>query len=170
MIGLVISFEAFCKRFKLATEAAFLSTVKIPHLYIPTLSRSEEEEGFATVQFDPARVAKERDEARILPIQKREDSNAFGLMITLGRANNNDLVINDSRISKFHAYFRQVGDEWSVSDANSRNGTSVDSVEIAPEASHPIPSGSVITLSKDLDLIFLSPSDLYRKVYDRNTR
>ena len=111
MIVFVISFESFCKRFKLATEEGFLATVKVPHLYIPTLSREDQEEGFSTVQFDPARIAKEREEARILPIQKREDGNAFGLMITLGRANNNDLVINDSRISKFHAYFRQVGDD-----------------------------------------------------------
>ena len=165
----MISFESFCKRFKLMTEDAFMATVKVPHLYIPTLSR-QEQEGFATVQFDPERIAQERDEAMVLPIQKREDGNAFGIMITLGRATNNDLVINDSRISKFHAYFRQVGDEWSVSDANSRNGTSVDGIELAPETSHPLSSGAEITLAKDLDLVFLQPQDLYRRVYARNTR
>jgi pSer/pThr/pTyr-binding forkhead associated (FHA) protein len=48
-------------------------------------------------------------------------------MITVGRTENNDLVIPDEQVSKFHAFFRLVGDRVELTDAGSRNGTFVGS-------------------------------------------
>src|SRR3989338_3536904 len=41
----------------------------------------------------------------------------------MGRGEDNDLVVDDSAISRRHLIFRQEGDGYSVEDCGSRNGT-----------------------------------------------
>jgi pSer/pThr/pTyr-binding forkhead associated (FHA) protein len=82
----------------------------------------------------------------ILPVAKR-GSNAFGMMITMGRASNNDLVVPCSRVSKFHAYLRQeASGAWMLHDAGATNGTSVDGKLLEPRASVAIVPGTHIEL------------------------
>lgn len=100
----------------------------------------------------------------VLPVRKREGCNAFTLMVTLGRAPNNDLVLVDRRVSKFHAYLRRVGDAWTLSDANSTNGTRVDEVPVPAERSVRLRSGSRIVLGGSVDLEFLEGDDLLERV------
>src|SRR5687768_13983669 len=71
----------------------------------------------------------------ILDIKKRAGSNAFADMITIGRAANNDIVLPDGAISKFHCYVRRVGNEWRLTDAKSTNGTVVRGAMLAPGGS-----------------------------------
>jgi len=59
----------------------------------------------------------------VLPLRKVQST--FPSMITVGRTDNNDLVVPDEQVSKFHAFFRLVGDRVELSDAGSRNGTFV---------------------------------------------
>ncbi|HEX8950905.1 MAG TPA: FHA domain-containing protein, partial [Polyangia bacterium] len=59
----------------------------------------------------------------VLPLRKVQST--FPSMITIGRTDNNDLVVPDEQVSKFHAFFRIVGDRVELSDAGSRNGTFV---------------------------------------------
>lgn len=58
-----------------------------------------------------------------VPVRKRQD--VFPEMITVGRTANNDVVIPDATISKFHAYFRATDRGLELVDAGSRNGTRV---------------------------------------------
>ena len=60
----------------------------------------------------------------VLPVRKRTD--LFREMISVGRAPNNDIVVPDVSVSKFHAYFRTENDVMELIDAGSRNGTRVD--------------------------------------------
>lgn len=56
----------------------------------------------------------------------------FPNFVSVGRTDNNDIVINDVSITKFHAFFR-LGDDggcW-LQDAGSRNGTFVDDEKVA---------------------------------------
>jgi hypothetical protein len=78
--------------------------------------------------------------AAILPIRKVQS--AFPSMVTVGRAKNNDIVVPDALVSKFHAFFRQLDDgAWAVADAGSANGTKINDVLLptkgAPERLHP---------------------------------
>src|SRR5256885_1314230 len=57
----------------------------------------------------------------------------FPSMITLGRTLNNDIVINHTSISKFHAYFRVAAGTIEVADAGSRNGTYVGAKKLVPK-------------------------------------
>jgi hypothetical protein len=56
----------------------------------------------------------------------------FPFMITLGRTTNNDMVLPDITISKFHAYFRVNGEEVDLTDAGSRNGSYVGDQKLVP--------------------------------------
>ena len=44
----------------------------------------------------------------VLPVRKVQTT--FPSMITVGRARNNDIVVPDALVSKFHAFFRQLDD------------------------------------------------------------
>ncbi|MGZ3405284.1 MAG: FHA domain-containing protein [Polyangia bacterium] len=75
----------------------------------------------------------------VLPLRKVPST--FPSMITVGRTENNDLVVPDEQVSKFHAFFRLVGDRVEISDAGSRNGTFVAGRRIeARGASVPLPA------------------------------
>jgi hypothetical protein len=72
-----------------------------------------------------------RDQPMVLPIRKVQKT--FDAMITVGRTANNDLVINDVQMSKFHAYFRVGGGRITLADAGSRNGTWVAEQKLVPK-------------------------------------
>jgi hypothetical protein len=54
-------------------------------------------------------------------------------MIMLGRTENNDIVVGDTSISKFHAFFRIAPGKIEVADAGSRNGTFVGGKKLEPK-------------------------------------
>jgi hypothetical protein len=47
-------------------------------------------------------------------------------MITVGRTRNNDVILADVVVSKFHAYFKEEGGKLLLQDSDSRNGTWLD--------------------------------------------
>jgi hypothetical protein len=47
----------------------------------------------------------------------------FPHMITVGRTKNNDVILSDIGVSKFHAFFKEEGGKVLLQDAESRNGT-----------------------------------------------
>ncbi len=59
----------------------------------------------------------------VLPVKKTRPT--FPGMITVGRTRNNDIVIEDALVSKFHAYLQTKQGQLELVDANSRNGTFV---------------------------------------------
>jgi pSer/pThr/pTyr-binding forkhead associated (FHA) protein len=61
--------------------------------------------------------------AMLLAVRKTQE--AFPSMVTVGRTSNNDLVVSDINVSKFHAWFRVAGGKVDLTDAGSRNGTFV---------------------------------------------
>lgn len=146
------------------TRDQFLARVREPHLLVSGVTG--EGEGFRTIRLQPPgsqHGAEERVQA-VLPVKKRQDGNHFGLMVTLGRAGNNDLVIRDERVSKFHAYFRQQGPEWTLCDSNSTNGTTVNEQALPKERSIGLRSGDRIKLGGTIELTFLVPEQLHEWV------
>jgi pSer/pThr/pTyr-binding forkhead associated (FHA) protein len=65
-------------------------------------------------------------ETSVARIKKREGANAFGIMVTIGRARNNDIELRSQDVSKFHAYVMfGANGEVSITDAGSTYGTFV---------------------------------------------
>src|SRR5882672_5089105 len=67
----------------------------------------------------------------VLPVRKVQTT--FPSMITIGRARNNDIVVPDALVSKFHAFFRFMDGEWLIADAGSANGTKVGETALVPK-------------------------------------
>lgn len=143
----------------------FLAQIQEPYLLVTVAADRQRSAGFRTVKFTKESLDQaEASGPSLIPVRKRADGNAFGMMITMGRANNNDVVIPDGKVSKFHAYFRQVGSEWRISDANSRNGTYLNGLSVPQDQGMPIVSGSKIKLAKTLELVFYDPPGLFDKL------
>lgn len=61
-----------------------------------------------------------------IEIVKGIKPNVFPLGITLGRTENNDIVLRHEQVSRFHAYFQEQDGKLCIIDADSKNGTFLD--------------------------------------------
>ena len=66
--------------------------------------------------------------------------------IRIGRMKENDLVINNLAVSRFHAVLRQVGEAYEIEDLGSENGTWVAGVQVRGTA--PLPPGAQVGIGK----------------------
>ncbi len=89
--------------------------------------------------------------------------NPFREHIYLGRAANNDIVILDESISKAHAFFEQVGNDWYVTDVESKNGTIVHSQMLTPRRAEKIADGERLQFGSVLAQFF-TPRGFHRHV------
>ena len=78
----------------------------------------------------------------VFPIVKNQE-NAFGRGITVGRTGNNDVVLDDGTVSRFHAWFqRETEGRYIVTDAGSKNGSFVGGVRLTPRRPSPVSDGA----------------------------
>jgi hypothetical protein len=82
-----------------------------------------------------------------IPIIKT-DRNQFNF-ISVGRTGNNDVVLVDTTLSKFHAYIREDAGVFFLLDAGSRNGTQVDGVQVPVRG-----KGDAIALTRACEIRF----------------
>lgn len=73
---------------------------------------------------------------KVFPLEKT--------VINIGRQSDNDLVINDQRVSRVHAQLRAIRGKYVISDLGSTDGTKVNGQRITQRALHP---RDVITLA-----------------------
>jgi hypothetical protein len=99
-------------------------------------------------------------EAKVFAVVKRPGINPYAEMITVGRADNCDIVIRSAEISKFHFYLASNPIEpgqYRIGDGGSKNGTKVGTISVAPKQKERIESGDSIFLGTSLVLRFFSP-------------
>jgi hypothetical protein len=72
-------------------------------------------------------------------------------IVRIGRASDNDVAINNARVSRYHAHVRWVGSSWLVYDLESTNGTFVDGERLTPAKPRRLRSGATLRLG-DYDL------------------
>ncbi len=75
-------------------------------------------------QPSPARLIVTRGQTNVSTL------NLTGEVVTLGRHHENDLVLDDAAASRQHARIEIVGSEYTLTDLNSTNGTSVNGERI----------------------------------------
>ena len=78
-------------------------------------------------------------------IEKTKD-NAFQRRITIGRTANNDIVLDDSSVSRFHAWIEQDNANWVLVDAGSRNGSTVAGRKVVAKAPSVLTNGLVLRI------------------------
>ena len=76
-------------------------------------------------------------------------------VIRIGRGAENELVVDDTAVSRAHARLEEESGVWRIVDLGSTNGTGVDLVALRPWQPHQLTHGAVIDLAGALDLTFL---------------
>jgi pSer/pThr/pTyr-binding forkhead associated (FHA) protein len=72
----------------------------------------------------------------VYPVRRTERSVVH--LLTLGRATNNDVVVRDVSISRFHAFVKRGDDEeFLLQDAGSTNGTAVNGAAVSARGNGP---------------------------------
>jgi hypothetical protein len=109
--------------FVLASPYTFIvSDGTLPRLTGPHRTVPLEKVDFLATQEAPA-VADKLPGRAFMAFALRKVSDTFPHMISVGRTNNNDLVVPDMSISKLHAFFSHSPRGFEVADAGSKNGT-----------------------------------------------
>jgi hypothetical protein len=98
-------------------------------------------------------------ELELFPLVKKPGA-SFPDRITIGRTQNNDIVIVNHSVSRLHAYVRQAGDGWVVADAGSKNGSWLRGAPLEPRREQALPSQVVLRLG-EVELTFYVANDLY---------
>lgn len=85
-------------------------------------------------------------EGRLFAVRKRQGG-PFADRIGVGRARNADVSLPLPRVSKYHAYFskEEGGTGYVLTDAGSKNGTSIDGAPLDPRTPHVVSDGAEIT-------------------------
>jgi hypothetical protein len=92
-------------------------------------------------------------------------SNPFAQWITVGRAQNNDIVVRSTDMSKFHAYYSQREDGgWALTDSNSTNGSFLGGERLLPNRPYPIENGQSVFLAST-QMTLLQAKGLYQFLY-----
>lgn len=93
------------------------------------------------------------------------DSATHAPQLTLGRSPDCDITLSDGTLSSVHLVFMraQQGNLWTVRDANSRNGTSLDGIKLAAGQPAVLRSGAQLVAAQ-LQLTYLTPSTLFTRI------
>lgn len=118
--------------------------------------------GFATVVLDKhTSPLSLREGLYAYEVTKRPGANAFSFLVTLGRTKNNDILIEEASVSKFHASFKKdPAGRWTISDM-STNGVQLDGARIPREQAVPLRSGHLILLADLVEMLFLMPPEAH---------
>ncbi len=98
-------------------------------------------------------------EPLVFEVRKRDiKHNAFAMGVTVGRTENNDIVIDDQSVSRFHAYFQKDlrSGTWKLVDAESKNGTCVGPTVLPPNVGELLQRDARIKFG-DVDVLFFQP-------------
>lgn len=105
-----------------------------------------------------------------LAVVKRTDT--FPQMITIGRTSNNDVVISDPSVSKFHAYVRVPAEgapsdaPLQLCDADSGNGTLVNGSRVLRTPATEICPGDTIRFGQ-VELTLLRAAQVWQRLHRR---
>jgi pSer/pThr/pTyr-binding forkhead associated (FHA) protein len=102
-------------------------------------------------------------EPLVLPLIKGiKQGNAFGLGVTVGRTENNDIVLSHTSVSRFHGYFLQDTKtlQWKLVDAESKNGTWIEGVKLSPNRPEVIPPKAKLRFGH-VEVRFFTPEQFF---------
>lgn len=98
---------------------------------------------------------------RVAFLVKRK-GNPFPDTIMIGRAPNNDLVVDMPSVSKFHATFENVQESWRLVPLPAVNGTTVNGAQVLQDQKRLLAEGDKVRFGEELEARFMPGESLYR--------
>ncbi len=142
------------------------NSVKVPMLVFEATGDETSSDAWAlTGSATVGKVETGRDPPLFMVEKRPGVQNPFTMGITLGRVETNDVAIEDSSVSRFHAWlqFDARANQWSLYDADSKNGTFVDGEPLGARQRRVINDGGVIRLG-NAHLRFLLPQSVIMRL------
>jgi hypothetical protein len=90
------------------------------------------------------------------------EEHAFAILAAvarIGQGPQNEIVLDDDTVSTQHARLELADGSWRLTDLDSRNGTYVEGVRLAPGVPTPLPSNSIVAFGA-VTLAFRSREDV----------
>lgn len=101
----------------------------------------------------------ERGDTVAIELIKASAPNAFPFGVTIGHAENNDVVLRHPQVSRFHAYVQQTTRGRHLVDATSRYGTWLDGQKLTPSKAFLLPPRATLRFG-GLAVTYLEPEGL----------
>ena len=79
-------------------------------------------------------------------------------LVTIGRGQDSDLVLQDTQVSRHHAELRHYGDQWLIVDVGSTNGTFLGGARLRPNEPHALPPGVPVRIGDTQFIIEEEPA------------
>jgi hypothetical protein len=116
-------------------------------------------------QAEGSGAGAEKAAGSVFPVRKT-GRNAFQHMVSVGRATNNDIVLNHPAVSKLHAFFRAEtdGSGFTLTDSGSTGGTQVGHRLLMPNKSEPVKDGQSVVFGGAVRTTFFSARGLFEHV------
>lgn len=153
-----IPFTVYARRFLVDPKGAAKALDCPVLVWQAPPSEAHHDESLSATQAGKFAARPRAGEPLVFEVKKMPSKlNAFALGVTIGRTDNNDVVVVDSSVSRFHAFLQQDAKGWKVVDAESLNGTWVGGTKVEPNKSLPLPDKSALRVG-DIELTFFSPS------------
>ena len=161
--------EQFAEQTRDLDREAFLARHLTPFLLVRSLGSVVETPGYETFHdgglTDGSDYRASWKHTLTVPLAK-SGRNTFAQMVTVGRASNNDIVLNDPAISKFHAYFGidPTSDAVSVRDAGSTYGTLIEGARVSDREPAPVGDGDIIVFADKIRATFVTAATLWERL------
>jgi hypothetical protein len=148
-----------------------LSGLEAPQKPARTVRMEGGAELMAAIMAERRRIAHATADKGPTVLAVRKVQTTFPSMITVGRARNNDIIVSDALVSKFHAFFRQLEDgSWALADAGSANGTKIGEIELPPKGNpERVRDGDKITFGVSA-FRFVDAASLWAALRDPNVK
>ena len=154
------------------TKDQFIEQYQCPFLVQDLKAKSSEEEKnfeFATIQITREDLespsGRSPQDVLATPVYRiaKRGANVFEGMINVGRAGNNDIVLDFQSVSKFHAYVTKdpVSQSYCLTDADSTNGSFVNGTRLKPHQKTPLGEADTICFAGQVDLKYYSAGGFY---------
>ena len=98
----------------------------------------------------------------IYTLIKSPDAGRAPTLFTIGRVNQNDLIMPDLAISKRHAIIEMKNGDYVIRDCQSTNGTWLNGVRLARQATA-LHDGDILAFAR-YEFTFIYPDSLYQKL------
>lgn len=98
------------------------------------------------------------NEPLVFAVKKVAD-NAFKRGVTVGRTSNNDVVLDDGSVSRFHAWMIHdaTTGRWALTDAGSKNGTFLNGAALKAKTPTPLTDRARLRFGQ-VELVFYAPA------------
>jgi hypothetical protein len=158
----------FARRFW-TDESRVRQEFDCPFLVWEAPAREHNEELWMGTQTGAPVAAPRVGEPLVFPLRKGTNrANAFGMGVTVGRTDNNDICLTDQSVSRFHAYFQHDAKSglWKLTDAESKNGSFADGKKLEAQKSVAVDNHTRLRFG-DVEMVLMMPDTFFDYVREQ---